>query len=210
MSAGEANASKQTVTNASSAESSSAGLVSTQNNSLPNAQVQTPSTNFAGTQTLLDQVTAAANTARQRFTERITQGTEAIATSVQQQQAALIAAGEQQTGAIQALFANARAQVGEIITSANAQLQTDATSHLASLEQGHTATLGQVATTFSSGQERVQTLGNTYAERSLQTADESAQQVQTRIQGNGARVTSYWSGEGTGRRQYTRDCPGKS
>ena len=183
MSAGEANASKQTVTNASSAESSSAGLVSTQNNSLPNAQVQTPSTNFAGTQTLLDQVTAAANTARQRFTERITQGTEAIATSVQQQQAALIAAGEQQTGAIQALFANARAQVGEIITSANAQLQTDATSHLASLEQGHTATLGQVATTFSSGQERVQTLGNTYAERSLQTADESAQQVQTRIQG---------------------------
>ncbi|MHC5720485.1 MAG: hypothetical protein ACYTX0_52800, partial [Nostoc sp.] len=46
-----------------------------------------------------------------------------------------------------------------------------------------TATLGQVETAFASGQERVQKLGNTYAERSLQTADESAQQVQTRIQG---------------------------
>jgi hypothetical protein len=183
MSAGDANASTQAVTNASSAESSRAGVAIAQNNSLPNAQLQTPSTNFAGTQTLLDQVTAAANTARQRFTDRITQGTEAIAASIQQQQAALIAAGEQQTGAIQALFANARTQVGEIITSAQAQLQTDATSHLASLEQGHTATLGQVETTFASGQERVQNLGNTYAERSLQTADDSAEQVQTRIQG---------------------------
>ncbi len=54
---------------------------------------------------------------------------------------------------------------------------------MATLQQGHAATQEQVATTFSSGQERAQTLGNTYAERSLQTADESAQQVQTRIQG---------------------------
>jgi F0F1-type ATP synthase assembly protein I len=145
-------------------------------------ELPTTSARSQSTQVLLEQVATAANGARQRFTARITQGTEAIATSIQQQQAALIAAGEQQTGAIQALFASARAQVGEIITSAQAQLQTDATSHLANLEQGHTTTLGQVETAFSSGQERVQNLGNTYAERSLQTADESAQQVQTRVQ----------------------------
>jgi hypothetical protein len=146
-------------------------------------ELPTPSARSQSTQALLQQVATAANGARQRFTERITQGTEAIAASIQQQQSALIAAGEQQTGAIQALFANARAQVGEIVTSAQAQLQTDATSHLATLQQGHAATQEQVATTFSSGQERAQTLGNTYAERSLQTADESTQQVQTRIEG---------------------------
>ncbi|HEY9850966.1 MAG TPA: DUF4157 domain-containing protein [Leptolyngbyaceae cyanobacterium] len=149
----------------------------------PSPELPTPTARSQTTQALLEQVATAANSARQRFTDRITQGTEAIATSIQQQQAALLAAGERQSSAIQALFANARVQVGEIVTSAQAQLQTNASSHLATLQQGHATTLEQVATTFSSGQERAQTLGNTYAERSLQTADESAEQVQTRIQG---------------------------
>ncbi len=183
MSAREANASTQAVTNAFSAESSRAGVAIAQNNLLPSTETQTPSTNFAGTQIVLDQVTAAANAARQRFTERITQGTEAIAASVRQQQEVIISASDQQGNAIRTLFANAREQVGQIISSAQAQLQTDATSHLATLQQEHTATLGEVETTFSSSQEQAQALGDSYAEQSLEAADNSAEQVQSRLQG---------------------------
>ncbi|MEQ8753697.1 MAG: hypothetical protein RID09_09280 [Coleofasciculus sp. G1-WW12-02] len=167
----------------SESQQGGAGLAIAQNNSLPNTGTQTPSTNFAGTQIFLEQVAAAANAARQRFTERLTQGTDAIAASVRQQQEALISASDQQGSAIGALFANAREQVGQIISSAQAQLQTDATSHLATLQQGHTATLCEVETTFSSSQEQAQELGDSYAEQSLEAADNSAEQVQSRLQG---------------------------
>ncbi|MBE9129647.1 MULTISPECIES: polymorphic toxin type 37 domain-containing protein [unclassified Coleofasciculus] len=168
---------------ASQSQQGGIGFAIAQNNSLPSTETQTPSTNFAGTQIVLEQVAAAANAARQRFTERLVQGTEAIAASVQQQQEALISASDQQGSAIRTLFANAREQIGQIISSAQAQLQTDAISHLATLQQGHTATLGEVETTFSSSQEQAQELGDSYAEQSLETADNSAEQVQSRLQG---------------------------
>ncbi|NJL86903.1 MAG: hypothetical protein HC886_14570, partial [Leptolyngbyaceae cyanobacterium SM1_1_3] len=101
--------------------------------------------------------------------------------SVQQQQAALVAESDRQVSSVQALFADARGQLGQMISSAQAQLQTDAESHLATLQQGHTTALGEVETTFTARREQAQGIGDNYADESLQAANSSAEQAQSRL-----------------------------
>lgn len=151
---------------------------------LATTEIQTPTTDSTGTQAVLEQVTATANAARQRFSEKLTQGTAAIATKVQQQQQAIQAAGDNQTEALRNIFAGARQQVAQMVTNAQQQLQAEVANQEAALEQSHTANLSKTETTFTTRQEQAQNLGDTQAEKVLETAENSAQKVQSQIQGS--------------------------
>ncbi|MGE0642598.1 MAG: DUF4157 domain-containing protein [Nitrospira sp.] len=150
---------------------------------LPASTVPVPGARSTGAQLILDEIASATSASRQLVADRFNQGLQTIATNVREQQQMLLRTGEGQAEAVRGIFANAREQTIQVIAEAQSQIQTDAAAQQEMLDQGHAESLAKAETTFGSHQEHAQELGNTYSDRALDTADEAAQHVRSKIQG---------------------------
>jgi hypothetical protein len=145
------------------------------------ATLSIPSAASAGARFLLEKIATAANAARHRFADRITQGAAAIAARAGQTQQALRAAGIRHASALRGTFRTSRTQIERAAGTAQAQVQADGTRHEAALAQSHAASAARAQTDVAAKQNRARGLGNSYAQRVERTANETAGQYNTTI-----------------------------
>lgn len=149
-----------------------------------------PAPKSPGAKQILEQTAGAARIARQSFAYQIACGAEVITARVLQTQQSLNTSRAQQGKAVQDRFSTAQVQIGEHITNTQSQLQTDATTQQSGLSNGHAQNLVEAETVFTMRQERASSLGDDYADRSINTANDVAEQFVSRIQGHSQEALS--------------------
>ncbi len=135
-----------------------------------------------GARLILDQLLAATTLARQRFVARISHGAETTRGRVAQTQQSLLAAAEGQRKAIQGSFAATGAQLDQHIAVAERQLDADEGIRRAAMEEHRAARLADGENVFRTRQDHVDKLAATYADRSVQMAEQVSEQLVSQTQ----------------------------
>ncbi len=141
------------------------------------SEVIVPSLRSEGARAVGDAIAQSAQEGRRGLVESVQRGTHLVRGEVAQQRGVVYAAGARQARRIQGEFAAAHAQLGRTISSAQAELEAEAQAQQAALGEWHGAAVSQAGDIFNAGAQRAMAMGDTYGERALQAADDSANQA---------------------------------
>ena len=129
-----------------------------------------------------DAIVHSAQEGRRGLVDSVQRATDLVHGEVAQQQGTLYAAGARQARQIQAEFAAAHARVNRTVTSAQTELETKAQTEQAALAEWHGTAIAQAAATFSGGSQRAIDMGDSYGQKVIQAADESATQASGQLE----------------------------
>lgn len=134
----------------------------------------------------LEAVRAAAVAGRTTLLAQITASNQAVAAAVQRQQQQVRQTGTVQRTTIVARFAAARVHVDTAVAAARTRVDGGLALQRVALTAWHGEATRDAAAMFTEKQTRASELGETYAQRAIETADAAASNARTRIQGRAA------------------------
>lgn len=142
----------------------------------------TSKTNKAGTDLVLNDIKNKSFNYQSSFVNKVAEKTELIRSNVELQQQNLLTTGINQETQIAETFSHGRGKIVSQISTSKAQIATHTESQKNALEGQHTNALQHVSNTFQANQDKVSALSESYANQSVEAANNAAIQLQQNVQ----------------------------